>query len=109
MGPKAGYTENTSFRYSAFPDCVLKGLVARAIRLYEQEPGEPTDSQSFPYTWIWEQDHETGETLFRKNMRRGIDRSGGVAGDHRPGSGRPELDRVTGRKFSRSRKGYSVS
>ncbi len=34
------YTENRSFRYSAFPDCVLKGFVARAIRLYEQEPGE---------------------------------------------------------------------
>ncbi len=34
------YTENSSFPYSAFPDCVLKGFVARAIRLYEQEPGE---------------------------------------------------------------------
>ena len=27
-------------RYSAFPDCVLKGFVARATRLYEQEPEE---------------------------------------------------------------------
>ncbi len=34
------YTENHSFRYSAFPDCVLKGFVERATRLYEQEPGE---------------------------------------------------------------------
>ena len=33
-------TENQGFPYSAFPDCVLEGFVARAIRLYEQEPGE---------------------------------------------------------------------
>ena len=34
------YTENSWFPYSAFPDCVLKGFVARAVRLYEQEPGD---------------------------------------------------------------------
>ncbi len=33
-------TEKKGLPYSAFPDCVLKGVVARAIRLYEQEPGE---------------------------------------------------------------------
>ncbi len=32
------HTENQSFRYSAFPRCVLKGFVERATRLYEQEP-----------------------------------------------------------------------
>jgi hypothetical protein len=42
-------------------------------------------------------------------MRRGVDGGGSVAGDRRPGSGRAGLDRVTGRKFSRSREGYSVS
>ena len=41
------YTENGSFPYSAFPDCVLKGFVARAIRLYEQEPGEAFASIRF--------------------------------------------------------------
>ena len=34
-------TENSSFPYSAFPDCVLEGFVARATRLYEQEWKEP--------------------------------------------------------------------
>ena len=29
-----------SFRYRAFQDCELIGFVARAIRLYEQGPGE---------------------------------------------------------------------
>ncbi len=33
-------TENQGFPNSAFPDCVLKGIVARAIQLYEQGPGE---------------------------------------------------------------------
>ncbi len=40
-------TENQWFPYSAFPDCVLKGFVARAIRLYEQEPGEACVSSRF--------------------------------------------------------------
>ncbi len=31
------YTENSSFPYSAFSDCVLEGFVERAARLYEQE------------------------------------------------------------------------
>ncbi len=42
-----GYTENQWFPYSAFPDCVLKGFVARATRLYEQEPGKAFASSQF--------------------------------------------------------------
>ena len=37
----------SAFPYSAFPDCVLEGIVARAIRLYEQEPGEAEASSRF--------------------------------------------------------------
>ncbi len=54
-----GYTENSSFRYSAFPDCVLEGIVARAIRLFEQEPGEAEASSRFGLyvrrwgRWTW--------------------------------------------------------
>ncbi len=40
-------TEKKGLPYSAFPDCVLKGIAARAIRLYEQEPGEACASSRF--------------------------------------------------------------
>ena len=36
----AGIRKRVRFRTACFPDCVLKGFVARAIRLYEQGPGE---------------------------------------------------------------------
>lgn len=56
-----------------------------------------------------EDEHESSETFRSGNMRRGAHRSGGVAGDDRPGSGRAELDPIGISRFSRSRKGHSVS
>ncbi len=42
----SAYTENSSFPYRAFPDCVLKGFVERAARLYEQEREEREGSSA---------------------------------------------------------------